>query len=66
MGSRPRKLLAQLNKWNSEPTDLVLGTPNDDPDRSVLFLPGTLKVKEVGLEFGRRPEYEASWLLVEV
>ncbi len=66
VGSRPRKLLAQLNKWNSEPTDLVLGTPNDDPDRSVLFLPGTLKVKEVGLEFGRRPEYEASWLLVEV
>ncbi len=66
VGGRPKKLLAQLNQWNSEPTDLVLGTPNDDDDRSVLFLPGTLKVKEVGTEFGRRPEYEASWLLVEV
>ncbi len=66
VGGRPKKLLAQLNQWNSEPTDLVLGTPNDDADRSVLFLPGTLKVKEVGIEAGRRPEYEASWLLVEV
>ena len=66
VGGRPRKLLAQLVKWDSEPTDLVLGTPNDDPDRSVLFLPGTLKVREVGTEFGRRPEYEASFMLVEV
>jgi len=66
VGGRPKKLLAQLNKWNSEPTDLILGTPNDDDDRSVLFLPGTLRVKEVGIEFGRRPEYEATWMTVEV
>ena len=66
MGGSPRKLLAQLNKWDSEPTDLVLGTPNTDDDRSVLFLPGTLKVKEMSVEFGRKPEYEATWMLVEV
>lgn len=65
-GGRPRKLLDQLNTWNEAPEDLVLGTPNNDADRSVLFLPGSLKVHEVGLEAARRPEYEASFVLLEV
>jgi hypothetical protein len=65
-GGSPKKLLAQLRKWDKEPTDLVLGTPNDDDDRSVLFLPGTLREKEIRTEFGRRPEYEVSFNLVEV
>jgi hypothetical protein len=66
VGGRPQKTLAQLNVWNEEPNDLVLGTPNKDDDRRVLFLPGSLKVKELHLEAGRRPEYEASFTLVEV
>ena len=41
-GGSPQKLLTQLNTWNESPTGLVLGTPNKDSDRDVLFLPGTL------------------------
>ena len=62
----PNKLLAQLQKWNASPADLLLGTPNKDDDRNVLFLPGTLKVREAVVEPGRRPEYEVSFALVEV
>jgi len=62
----PKKLLAQLNKWDKSPSDLVLGTPNEDDDRSVLMLPGTLRIREVANEPGRRPEYIASFDLVRV
>lgn len=65
-GGRPQKTRAQLNVWNEEPTGLVLGTPNGDADRDVLFLPGSLKERELTNEPGRRPEYEISFLLVEV
>jgi hypothetical protein len=62
----PKKLLAQLNEWDKGASDLVLGTPNGDPDRSVLMIPGSLKVQEVANEPGRRPEYIASFDLVKV
>jgi len=65
-GGRPQTTLTQLNTWNESPTGLVLGTPNKDADRQVLFLPGTLKVKELTNEPGRRPEYAAEFMLVEV
>ena len=65
-GGSPRKLLDQLNAWDQTASDLVLGTPNKDPDRSVLMIPGSLKVTEVANEPGRRPEYVAEFDLVKV
>ena len=65
-GGSPRKLLDQLNEWDQTASDLVLGTPNKDPDRSVLMIPGSLRVTEVSNEPGRRPEYIAEFDLVKV
>jgi len=65
-GGSPKKLLAQLNKWDKSASDLVLGTPNDDDDRSVLMIPGSLRVREIANEPGRRPEQLVTFDLVRV
>jgi len=65
-GGSPRKLLEQLRKWDKTASDLVLGTPNKDLDRSVLMIPGSLRVTEVANEPGRRSEYIAEFDLVRV
>jgi len=65
-GGSPRKLLDQLSKWDKSPSDLILGTPNKDADRSVLMIPGSLRVTEVANEPGRRPEQIVSFDLVRV
>jgi len=71
IGGRPKGDLNQLREWNDGAGDLVLHTPDQGKsglgtDRKVLFLPGSLVEKEVGLEKGRAAEYQVSFTLAEV
>jgi hypothetical protein len=63
--SRTRRNLSQLREWNAIPADVTLTTP-DGESKAVIFLPGTMKEKQLSHEFGRRPGTEVSFLLAEV
>ena len=69
--STARGDLDQLRKWNEEPTELILHVPaalREDRklEHEVVFLPGTLQEREVGLESGRHPEMALTFHLAEV
>ena len=64
--SRSKRNLELLRSWNSSPADVTLFTPDSDDGIAVVFLPGTLKITQTAHEVGRRPEYEASFVLAEV
>ena len=71
IASTARKDLAQVRDWNEAATELILHVPaalqkNRRAEHEVVFLPGTLQEREVGLENGRHPEMALSFQLAEV
>lgn len=64
--SKIKGSLDQLNSWNESAADLTLFTPDRADGRQVIFLPGTMRQREVFHEVGRRAEYRVSFLLAEV
>ena len=71
IASTARKDLAQVRDWNEAATELILHVPaalqkNRRAEHEVVFLPGTLQEREVGLENGRHPEMSLSFQLAEV
>ena len=71
IASTARKDLAQVRDWNEAPTELILHVPaalqkGRRDEHEVVFLPGTLQEREVGLENGRHPEMALSFQLAEV
>ena len=63
--SKIKKNLAQLREWNASPADVTLTTP-DGESRAVIFLPGTMREKQLSHEFGRRVGTEVTFFLAEV
>ena len=57
--------LKQLRVWNGTPTGLTLYTPDKADGRAVLIWPGSMRETEISKEYGRRGEYDVSFLLVE-
>jgi len=71
IASTARKDLAQVRDWNEAATELILHVPaalqkSRRAEHEVVFLPGTLQEREVGLEYGRHPEMALSFQLAEV
>ena len=71
IASTARKDLAQVRDWNEAATELILHVPaalqkGRRAEHEVVFLPGTLQEREVGLENGRHPEMALSFQLAEV
>ena len=71
ISSTARTDLKQMRIWNEEPTELILHIPaasqsDRKAEHEVIFLPGTLQEKEVGLEPGRHPEMALTFQLAEV
>jgi hypothetical protein len=64
--SKSKKQLDLLKEWNGSPSDVTIFTPDNEEGIAVIFLPGTLRIKQTSHEAGRRPEYEASFILAEV
>ena len=64
--SKSKGDLEQIRKWNASPADVTLFTPDEPDGKAVLFMPGSLRVKQSSHESGRRPSYEVSFLLAEV
>jgi len=64
--SRVKGNLDQLNVWNEQAADLTLYTPDRAAGRQVIFLPGTLVVKELMKEPSRRAEYQVTFALAEI
>jgi hypothetical protein len=71
IASTARNDLAQVRDWNEAATELILHVPaalqrSRRAEHEVVFLPGTLQEREVGLENGRHPEMALSFQLAEV
>jgi len=71
IASTARTDLAQVRDWNEAATELILHVPaalqkSRRAEHEVVFLPGTLQEREVGLEHGRHPEMALSFQLAEV
>lgn len=65
--SRSKGDLSQLRAWNADPSDVTLFTPEDPKNgKTVLFIPGSLKIRNIEDEVNRRPGYEVSFVLAEV
>jgi len=65
--SKSKGDLLQLRAWNASPSDVTLFTPEDPKNgKTVVLVPGTLRVKNIEDEASRRPGYEASFILAEV
>lgn len=64
-GGRPKLDLAQLETWNAQAEEVVVEDARVT-SRNMVFVPGSLKVYEVGFEQWRRPEYMVAFLLAEV
>ena len=66
IGGNPKADLKQLRAWDASPADLVLGTPDKQDPKSVIFMPGSLQEREAHSEHGRTSEYLVTFTLAEV
>jgi hypothetical protein len=66
ISGNPKADLKQLRAWDNAPADLVLGTPDKQDAKSVIFMPGSLKEQEAHHEHGRVAEYYVQFTLAEV
>jgi hypothetical protein len=64
-GGLPKDELAQLRTWTGQ-ADRVALVDTEGNSQNCMFIPGSLRVKEVTKEPGRRPEYAVSALLAEI
>ena len=69
--SRARSDLSQIRDWNEEATELILHVPaalkrDRRIEHEVVFLPGTLQERELGIEVGHHPEMALTFQLAEV
>ena len=69
--SRARSDLSEIRGWNEEATELILHVPaalkrDRRAEHEVVFLPGTLQEKELGIEVGHHPEMALTFQLAEV
>jgi len=69
--SRARSDLSQIRDWNEEATELILHVPaalkrDRRVEHEVVFLPGTLQERELGIEVGHHPEMALTFQLAEV
>ena len=62
---RPKLDLAQLETWDEQAAEVTVVDPRGT-SRTMVFLPGMLKITELSNEAGHRPEYRVQTMLAEV